>query len=102
MKTILIKILAASAVALTAMAVRPAAAAVNVVTSTPDLAAIAREVGGNLVTVTSLAKPDQNYHQIEAKPTDVVKIAHADVFVKVGMDLDMWADSVLNAARNPK
>ncbi|HEY3329996.1 MAG TPA: metal ABC transporter substrate-binding protein [Capsulimonadaceae bacterium] len=78
------------------------ASAVTVVTSTPELAAIAREVGGTKVSVESLAKPGQNYHQVEAKPTDVVKVAHADVYVRVGMDLDMWADSVLRAARNPK
>jgi len=80
----------------------PATAAVNVVATTPELASIAREVGGNLVTVTSLAKPNQDYHQVEAKPTDVVKVKNADVFVRIGLDMDMWADSVLNAARNAK
>lgn len=79
-----------------------ARAAVDVVTTTPELAAITREVGGNLVSVTSLAKPNQDYHKIEAKPTDVVKVKNADVFVRVGLDLDMWADSVMNAARNAK
>lgn len=81
---------------------RPVQAALDVVTTTPELAAIAREVGGNLVNVQSLAKPDQNYHQIEARPTDVVKIARADVFVKLGMDLDMWADALLGSARNTR
>lgn len=81
---------------------RAAHAAVDVVATTPELAAIAREVGGNLVNVTSLAKPNQDYHKIEAKPTDVVKVKNADVFIRVGLDLDMWADSVMNAARNPK
>jgi ABC-type Zn uptake system ZnuABC Zn-binding protein ZnuA len=81
---------------------RPSRAAVEVVTTTPELAAISKEVGGNLVHVTSLAKPDQDYHKVEAKPTDVVKVKNADVFVRIGLDMDMWADSVLNAARNPK
>jgi ABC-type Zn uptake system ZnuABC Zn-binding protein ZnuA len=75
---------------------------VDVVTTTPELAAIAREVGGNLVRVTSLAKPDQDYHRIEARPTDVVRIARADVFVRVGMDLDMWADALMASARSPR
>ncbi len=88
-------------VALTQSA-QSANAALDVVTTTPELAAIAKEVGGNLVKVTSLAKPNQDYHKVEAKPTDVVKVKNADVFVRVGLDLDMWADSVLNAARNPK
>ncbi len=82
---------------------RPAAAAaVDVVTSTPELAAIAREVGGRLTNVMSLARPEQDYHRVEAKPTDVVKVARADVFVHVGMGLDMWADATLGAARNSK
>jgi ABC-type Zn uptake system ZnuABC Zn-binding protein ZnuA len=81
---------------------RAAHATVDVVTSTPELAAISKEVGGDLVRVTSLAKPNQNYHQIEAKPTDVVKVKNADIFVRIGLDMDMWADAVLNAARNPK
>ena len=97
----LLGILGAAVLAATAAA-HPARAAVSVVTSTPDLAAIAREVGGDLVTVTSLAKPDQNYHKIEAKPTDVIRVARAGVFVKVGMDFDTWADAVVSAARNPK
>lgn len=77
-------------------------AAVDVVTTTPELAAIAREVGGNLANVSSLAKPNQDYHRVEAKPTDVVKVKNADVFVRIGLDMDMWADAVMNAARNPK
>jgi hypothetical protein len=77
-------------------------ATVQVVTTTPELAAIAREVGGNLVQVTSLAKPDQDYHKVEAKPTDVVKVKNADLFVRIGLDMDQWADAVNNAARNPK
>lgn len=90
-----------SAAALAA-AVRPAAAAVDVVTTTPELAAIAKEVGGPFVSVTSIAKPDQNYHQIEARPADVVKVARAEVFVRIGMDMDQWADALMQSARNPK
>lgn len=91
-----------SAIVFATIAITPAHATVNVVASTPELAAIAKEVGGNRVSVISLAKPGQNYHQVEAKPTDVVKVSRADVFVRVGMDLDMWADAVLNSARNGK
>lgn len=81
---------------------RAARAATDVVTTTPELAAIAREVGGNLVSVQSLAKPDQDYHKIEARPTDVVKVARADVLVKLGMDLDQWADALIGSARNAR
>lgn len=95
--------LAALTALLATAALAPSAhAALDVVTTTPELAAITKEVGGKLVTVTSLAKPNQDYHKIEAKPTDVVKVKNADVFVRIGLDLDMWADAVMNAARNPK
>lgn len=78
------------------------AAGIDVVTTTPELAALAHEIGGNLVSVQSLAHPEANYHQIDAKPSDVVKVARAEVFVRCGMDLDMWADSLIASARNPK
>ncbi|MCX6367823.1 MAG: metal ABC transporter substrate-binding protein [Armatimonadetes bacterium] len=74
----------------------------EVITTTPELAAITRELVGNLANVTSLAKPETNYHQVDAKPSDVVKVARADVFVRCGMDLDMWADALLASARNAK
>jgi ABC-type Zn uptake system ZnuABC Zn-binding protein ZnuA len=81
-------------------AANTARAAVKVVCTLPELAAIAREVGGDKVTVISLAKPDQNYHQIDPRPSDVVRVRDAQVLVRAGMDLDMWADSLINAARN--
>jgi zinc/manganese transport system substrate-binding protein len=87
--------------ALALLGALPASAAVDVVTTTPELAAIAREVGGNLVRVTSLAKPDQDYHRVEAKPTDVVRVKNADVFVRIGLDMDQWASALMSSARNP-
>lgn len=95
------------AVGLLVLAVGPAAppsasAAVRVVAVTPELASIARSVGGGRVTVESLALPDRDYHRIEARPSDVVRVARADLFVRVGMDLETWADALLASARNPK
>ncbi|MDH7602315.1 MAG: metal ABC transporter substrate-binding protein [Armatimonadota bacterium] len=77
-------------------------AAVDVVASTPELASIAKYVGGSKVTVYSIAKPDQDYHLIEPRPSDVSRIAKADLVVRVGLDLDLWFDALLNAAANPK
>lgn len=74
----------------------------EIITTTPELAAITRELVGNLASVTSLAKPETNYHQVDAKPSDVVKVARADLFVRCGMDLDMWADALLGSSRNAK
>lgn len=77
-------------------------AAVDVVTTLPELAAIAKEVGGARTSVQALAKPDQDYHRIEARPSDVRRVASADLFVRAGMDLDMWADALTSSARNAR
>jgi zinc/manganese transport system substrate-binding protein len=76
------------------------AGAVNVITSTTDLAAITRAVGGSRVKVESLAQPTQDLHRVEPRPSFVAKLSRADLVVRVGMDLDMWMDSLISAARN--
>ena len=75
-------------------------AAIDVVASTPELAAITKAVGGADVTVYSIAKPNQDYHTIEPRPSDVARIARAKLIVRTGLSLDMWMDSLLNAAGN--
>jgi ABC-type Zn uptake system ZnuABC Zn-binding protein ZnuA len=90
------------ALLLAAFSAANARAAVNVVATLPELAAIAREVGGSRTSVISLAKPDQDYHKIEARPSDVRRVASAGLFIRAGMDLDVWADALLNSARNGK
>ncbi len=97
MKTLVL----ALTVALT-IAALPAIAAINVVAATPELADIAKQVGGDKVSVYSIAKPNQDYHMIEPRPSDVSRIARADMVVRVGLDLDMWLDALSNAAGNPK
>ncbi|MCE5321978.1 metal ABC transporter substrate-binding protein [bacterium] len=79
-----------------------AIAAINIVASTPELADIAKQVGGSKVHVYSIAKANQDYHMIEPRPSDVSKIARADMVVRVGLDLDLWFDALSNAAGNPK
>ena len=101
LRTALTMLTAACSVIGMMTAASSARAAVDVVATTPELASIARAVGGNLTKVQSLAKPDQNYHMVEAKPTDVLRVRNAQVFVRIGLDMDIWADAVLNAARNP-
>jgi len=78
----------------------PALAAVTVVAATPDLADIAKQVGGDRITVSSVARPNQDLHMIEPRPSDVLRIKRADLVVRVGMDLDLWMDALLNAAAN--
>lgn len=86
--------------ALSAIAIIPAAAAIKVVAATPELADITQRVGGDKVAVYSVAKPNQDYHMIEPRPSDVSKISRARMVVRIGMDLDMWMDSLINAASN--
>ena len=90
------------ALTMSAFAAIPARSAVRVVCTLPELASVAREVGGDRVSVISLAKPDQNYHQIDPRPSDVIRVRDAQVLVRAGMDLDGWVDSLVNAARNSR
>jgi zinc/manganese transport system substrate-binding protein len=89
--------------ALFAASVPSAQAALRVVTTTTDLAALAREVGGDRVDVTALAAGNQDPHFVDAKPSYLVKLQRADLFVQVGMDLELgWAPTLLTNARNPR
>lgn len=89
---------------LTLLTIRPVeAAAIKVVATTEDLAAIAKEVGGERVQVESLAKGVQDPHFLEAKPSLILKLSRADLFVQVGLDLEAgWVPSLLVGARNGK
>jgi len=86
--------------------IRPAQAetrALRVVTTTEDLAAIAREIGGSRVTVESICRGYQDPHFVDAKPSFMVTLKRADLFVEVGRDLEVgWAPGLLNGARNPR
>lgn len=84
------------------LCVSPAVSAVDVVAATPELADIAKQVGGDRVSVYSIARPNQDYHVIDPRPSDVSRIARADLVIRVGMDLDMWMDALLNAAGNTR
>ncbi len=75
---------------------------VRIVTSTTDLAAIAIEIGGNLVKVESIARGDQDPHYIEVLPSHMLKVKRAAVYFKVGMELDLWADQIIGGSRNSK
>ncbi len=81
----------------------PAAAKLNVVATLPDLAAVAREVGGENVDVTVLAKPTEDPHFVDARPSFVVKLRQADVLIDGGAELEIgWLPPLLQNARNPK
>ncbi|MBI2264806.1 MAG: zinc ABC transporter substrate-binding protein [Armatimonadetes bacterium] len=76
---------------------------VQVVTTTQDLADIAREVGGDLVEATAIAKGYQDPHQVETKPSYIMKLQKADLFVELGLDMEVgFAPSLLGSSRNGK
>ena len=77
-----------------------AQAGLRVVTTTTDLKWLVEAVGGDLVSVESLSSGGQDIHFVEPRPSMVVKLKRADVLVRTGLDLDMWADSLGAAARN--
>ncbi|MCH7664663.1 MAG: zinc ABC transporter substrate-binding protein [Acidobacteria bacterium] len=85
------------------LAVEPLRAELNVVATTTDLGSIAREIAGDLAKVTSIAKGYQDPHFIDAKPSYLVRLQRADLFVLVGMDLERgWAPNLLMNSRNAK
>ena len=59
----------------------PARAALKVVTTVPDLAALVAEVGGEHVRVTTMSSPHQDPHYVDPKPSLVVAVAQADLLV---------------------
>jgi zinc/manganese transport system substrate-binding protein len=91
------------AVALAAPAARSAPQGkVSVVTTLGVLAGITREVGGDRVTVAALAKPNQDPHTLVAKPTYKVMAKNANLFVELGLGLDIWGSAVTDASGNPE
>src|SRR5436309_4347768 len=82
---------------------QPALGKLNVVATTPDLAAIAKEIGGNHIDIITLAKPTEDPHFVDAKPSFIVKLNHADVLVEGGAELEIgWLPALLDQARNSK
>ncbi len=87
----------------TMAAVKPAAAIakLNVVTTTPDLAAIARAITGDLAEVRSLGRPNEDPHFVEPRPSYVVVLNRADLLVETGMELETgWLPALVRQTRN--
>src|SRR4030095_10878974 len=79
----------------------PAAAKkLTVVTSTTDMAALTQEVGGDNVSVDSIARGYQDPHFVEAKPSFLLKLKQADLLVVVGLQLEIgWLPPPVNQSR---
>jgi len=97
MKTVLLSIIGLL------LAAPLAEAKLNVVATTGDLGAIAKEIGGDNIELTTLGKPTEDPHFVDAKPSFIVKLNHADVVVEGGAELEIgWLPALLDQARNSK
>jgi len=75
----------------------------NVVTATTDMAAIAQEVGGDHVSVESIARGYQDPHFVEAKPSFLLKLRQADLLITVGLQLEIgWLPPLISQSGNPR
>jgi len=92
------------AIAVVFMAVHAAAAEkLNIVTTTADLASITREVGGDRVDVTAIARGYQDPHFVEPKPSFLLLLRNADLLEVVGLDLEIgWLPPLIDQSRNTK
>lgn len=80
-----------------------APAKLNVVATLPDYAALAHEIGGDNVDITAMAKPTEDPHFVDARPSFVVKLRAADVLIEGGAELETgWLPPLLQSARNDK
>jgi zinc/manganese transport system substrate-binding protein len=85
---------------LSALLAAPVDAAIRVVASTNDLASIAAEVGGDRVEVSAIARAQGDPHRVEVLPSYMVRTARAQLYLKVGLGLDQWADAIIDGSHN--
>jgi ABC-type Zn uptake system ZnuABC Zn-binding protein ZnuA len=75
---------------------------VQVVTTTTDLRSLAEAVGGDRIVAVSLVPPNMDAEDYQPKPQDVLRLKAAHLFVRVGLDYDLWADRLLVQAGKPE
>jgi ABC-type Zn uptake system ZnuABC Zn-binding protein ZnuA len=75
----------------------------NIVTSTADLASLTQEVGGDRISVESIARGYQDPHFVEAKPSFLLRLRHADLLIAVGLELEIgWLPPLITQSGNPR
>jgi ABC-type Zn uptake system ZnuABC Zn-binding protein ZnuA len=80
-----------------------ALAKVRVVSSLPDFGEIAKEIGGDKVDVTTLAKGYQDPHFVDGKPSFILDLNKADLLIHAGLELEIgWLPPLVTGARNTK
>ena len=79
-----------------------AGAKIRVAASINDLASIANTVGGDQVEAFAIARPIDDVHRVDVLPSYMVKVSRAQMFLKVGLGLDQWADGIIDGSRNDR
>ncbi|RKH57873.1 metal ABC transporter substrate-binding protein [Corallococcus aberystwythensis] len=96
-----LRLFAAVCAAVVSLTAPSARADLKVVATLPDLAAVAKAVGGNKVDVTALALPTQDPHFVDAKPNLALALNRADLLLAAGLDLEIgWLPTLQLGARN--
>jgi ABC-type Zn uptake system ZnuABC Zn-binding protein ZnuA len=75
---------------------------IQVVTTTTDLRSLTEVVGGEHVVAVSLVPPNMDAEDYQPKPQDVLRLKHARLLVRVGLDYDLWVDRLLAQAGKPE
>lgn len=70
--------------------------------SLTDLGSIASAIGGERVDVFAISRASSDPHNVEVLPSYMVRVSRADIYLKVGLSLDQWADGIIDGARNSK
>jgi zinc/manganese transport system substrate-binding protein len=73
---------------------------VRVVATLPVYADLVEKIGGAQVEVSTIAQPNEDAHFVRPKPSFALSIRRADLFVTTGLDLELWAPTVLARAGN--
>lgn len=81
----------------------PANAALNILACEPEWSALAVEIGGDKVSVSSATNALQDPHHVEAKPSLIAKARNADLLICTGAELEIgWLPVILQQSANPK
>lgn len=75
---------------------------VKVVTTLPDLADLTKQIGGEKVQVDFIVRGNQNPHFVDVKPSYMLKLKSADIFLMIGMELELWAQQLIDGSRNDR
>ena len=73
---------------------------IQIVAATSDLGYFAEQIGGDLVRVDVIASGNRDVHYIEVLPSHMLKVRKADVYLRVGLELDIWSQPIIDGSRN--